>query len=237
MPSPYSDDFREKAIAAVDRGEKKSHICRMLGISRNTLDLWLKARAETGSFKAKRNYSRGPAPKIKNLEEFSKFACINGGKTQQQMAERWPEKISRITIGKALKRIGFTRKKKTYGYRERNEEQRAEFIKYISKYAYQRFVYVDEAGVDDTEDYPYGWCEKNQRYYDLKLGHKTERISMVAASCCRQIIAPITFTGYCNTQLIKMWVEFFLVPELLPGQIVRDGSGEFSQICSDQTIN
>lgn len=27
------------------------------------------------------------------------------------MAEQWPEKISRITIGKALKRIGFTRKK------------------------------------------------------------------------------------------------------------------------------
>ncbi|WP_413167812.1 hypothetical protein ACL6C3_14030 [Capilliphycus salinus ALCB114379] len=27
------------------------------------------------------------------------------------MAERWPEEISRITIGKALKRIGFTRKK------------------------------------------------------------------------------------------------------------------------------
>ncbi|NEP29547.1 MAG: IS630 family transposase, partial [Moorea sp. SIO3I6] len=74
-------------------------------------DLWLKARAETGSFKAKRNYSRGPAPKIQNLEEFRQFACINGGKTQQQMAEKWPEKISRITIGKALKRIGFTRKK------------------------------------------------------------------------------------------------------------------------------
>jgi len=115
MPSPYSDDFREKAIAAVDRGEKKSHICRILGISRNTLDLWLKARAETGSFKAKRNYSRGPAPKIKNLEEFRQFACLNGGKTQQQMAERWPEKISRITIGKALNRIGFTRKKKLTG--------------------------------------------------------------------------------------------------------------------------
>ncbi|NEQ88462.1 MAG: hypothetical protein F6K26_53665 [Moorea sp. SIO2I5] len=93
-------------------------------------------------------------------------------------------------------------------------------MKYISKYAYQRFVYVDEALGDDTEDYPYGWCDKNQRYYDLKLGHKTERISLVAASCCRQIIAPITFTGYCNTQLIKMWGEFFLVPELLPGQIV-----------------
>lgn len=161
MPSPYSDDLREKAIAGVDRGEKKSHVCRMFKISRNTLDLWLKARAETGSFKAKQNYSRGPAPKIQNLEEFRQFAQKNGGRTQQEMAEQWPEKISRITIGKALKRINFTRKK-TYGYRERNQQQRSELIKYISQYAQQRLVYVDEAGVDDTEDYPYGWCEKSR---------------------------------------------------------------------------
>ncbi|NET83073.1 MAG: hypothetical protein F6J94_14410 [Moorea sp. SIO1F2] len=58
------------------------------------------------------------------------------------------------------------------------------------------------------------------RYYDLKLGHKTERISMVGATSSGQIIAPMTFVGYCNTNLIEMWVEFFLMPELLPGQIV-----------------
>lgn len=87
-------------------------------------------------------------------------------------------------------------------------------------YAKERLLYVDEAGVDDTEDYPYGWCEKGERDEELKLGHKTERISMVAASCCGQIIAPMTFTGYCNAQLIESWVECFLVPELLPGQIV-----------------
>ena len=110
--------------------------------------------------------------------------------------------------------------KKTYGYKERNEEEREKFIKYIRQYAKQRIVYVDEAGVDDTEDYPYGWCEKSQRYYDLKLGHKTERISMVGATLSGQIIAPMTFVGYCNTNLIEMWVEFFLMPELLPGQIV-----------------
>lgn len=117
--------------------------------------------------------------------------------------------------------------KKTYGYRERSEEERSKFIKYISQYAPERMVYVDEAGTDDTEDYPYGWCAQGERYYDFKLGHKTERISMVAASCCRQVIAPMTFVGYCNTKLIEMWVEFFLLPELLPGQIVIMDNASF----------
>ncbi len=83
MPSPYSDDLREKASACVDRADKKSHVCQMLKISRNTLDLWPKARAKTGSFKAKRNYSRGAAPKIPNLEEFRQFAQKNGDRTQK----------------------------------------------------------------------------------------------------------------------------------------------------------
>ncbi|WP_367142212.1 hypothetical protein [Moorena sp. SIO1F2] len=43
---------------------------------------------------------------------------------------------------------------------------------------------------------------------------------MVGATSSGQIIAPMTFVGYCNTNLIEMWVEFFLMPELLPGQIV-----------------
>jgi hypothetical protein len=39
MPAPYSYDLRTKAIEAVQRGERKSAVCRMLQISRNTLAL------------------------------------------------------------------------------------------------------------------------------------------------------------------------------------------------------
>jgi len=81
-------------------------------------------------------------------------------------------------------------------------------------------VYLDEAGVDDTEDYPYGYCLESERFHALKLGHRTERISMVAAWCDRQVLAPMTFKGHCNTELFEAWVEQFLVPELCPGQVV-----------------
>ncbi|MGK7924018.1 MAG: helix-turn-helix domain-containing protein, partial [Spirulina sp.] len=42
MPTAYSYDFRKKAIETYKRGERKIEICRLLNISRNTLDLWLK---------------------------------------------------------------------------------------------------------------------------------------------------------------------------------------------------
>ena len=113
----------------------------MLKISRNPLELWLKARAETGSFQAKRNYSRGLATKIQNLEEFHQFAQKNGGRTQEEMAERCPEKISRITISKALKRIGFTRKKLTVTEKEQNAH-RADQIKQLIEMAGCSLVFL-----------------------------------------------------------------------------------------------
>jgi transposase len=84
----------------------------MFTISRNTLDLWLKRREQTGSISAIREYARGPEPKIANLDAFRRFAQQHGQLTQQAMAQQWTEPISDRTIGKALKRIGFTRKKR-----------------------------------------------------------------------------------------------------------------------------
>lgn len=110
MPAAYSLDLRLKALAAVDRGEKKSHVSRTLSISRNTLDLWLKRREQTGS-PAAQVYQRGPAPKINDLNAFREFAEREGHRTALEMAQLWPEPVSDVTLGKALKRIEFTRKK------------------------------------------------------------------------------------------------------------------------------
>lgn len=112
MAFPYSDDLRQKAVDAVDRGERKSQVCRLLNISRNTLDLWLKRRQQTGTVGAIRDYRRGPQSKIADLEQFREFVQQHGHLSQQDMAEQWTEPISDRTIGKALKRIEFTRKKR-----------------------------------------------------------------------------------------------------------------------------
>jgi transposase len=111
MARAYSMDLREKAVSAMDRGEKKSQICRTLNISRNTLDLWLKRRAEKGTI-APCNYRRGVSPKINDLEAFKAFAQKYGHLTQQEMADKWHQPVSRVLIGQALRKINFTRKKK-----------------------------------------------------------------------------------------------------------------------------
>lgn len=111
MPAPYSYDLRMKVIKAIDEGMIKTQVSRIFKISRNTINLWLKRRKETGDYQAKEGYQLGHGAKITDLENFREFARQHGHQTQEEMAQAWAEDISDKTIGKALKKIGFTRKK------------------------------------------------------------------------------------------------------------------------------
>lgn len=131
MGAAYSYDLRMKAIEAVKRGEQKSHVSRLLKISRNTLDLWIKREKETGSVRATERSPRG-ARKIKDQARFQEFVRENCDKTQGQMAELWGDDVTQQNISHTLKKLGITRKK-NYGYRERNEEERIKFQEQLSK--------------------------------------------------------------------------------------------------------
>ncbi len=112
MPAPYSYELRQKAIASVERGEKKTVICRIFNISRNTLDLWLKRKKQTGDFAAIHHESGGKTPKIKDWEQFEQFVLKHNHKTQSQIAELWGDNLTQQNVSKACQKLGITRKKK-----------------------------------------------------------------------------------------------------------------------------
>jgi transposase len=112
MPAPYSEDLRQKAIAAVERGERKTDVSRMMNISRNTLDLWLKRKEQTGNCQAITNYQQGCRHKINDWQRFREFAQKHGDKTQGQMASLWGDNVTQQNISDALGKIGLSRKKR-----------------------------------------------------------------------------------------------------------------------------
>ena len=65
MAKPYSYDFRQKAMEAHELdGLKKREASELFNISRNTIDLWLQRKAETGDVQALPNRPRGNNHKI-----------------------------------------------------------------------------------------------------------------------------------------------------------------------------
>jgi transposase len=90
-----------------------------------------------------------------------------------------------------------------------------------------QIVYVDEAGIDNREEYPYGYCAVGQRFYALKSGKRTERVSWVTALRQGNLFAPMTFTGSCNRNLFEMWLEECLVPKLQRGDVIVIDNASF----------
>ena len=136
-------------------------------------------------------------------------------KTPIEMAELWTGDISQRTISRALQKIRFTRKKKTYGYQERDEQKRAEFAKQLETVSEEQLVYADEAGMDARDNYAYGYSPKGDRRNTLKSGRRTGRVNMIAAWCGNQILAPFTIEGASNRTVFETWLETCLIPTLI----------------------
>lgn len=107
MAKPYSDDFRQKVIEAIELdGLKKSEASQLFHISRNTINLWFQRKAETGDVKVKPRQATQSRGKITDWEKFRAFVKAHGDKTQAEMAQLWAGEISQRTISRALQKIG-----------------------------------------------------------------------------------------------------------------------------------
>ncbi len=117
--------------------------------------------------------------------------------------------------------------KKTYGYRERSEEKRAEFARKLESVKASDIVYADEAGMDSRDDYSYGYSLQGERLYALKSGRRQGRVNMIAAWCNGELFAPFTVEGACNRNVFELWLSNCLIPNLKPGQILIIDNASF----------
>jgi hypothetical protein len=149
--------------------------------------LWLQRYAQTGDYQPKPNRPNTTKAKITDWEKFSQFAVMHGDKTQAQMAQLWSGNISKRTISRGLKKIGWSRKKDLWRERERDDAKRANFIQQLDLIPESQRVYVDESGMDARDDYAYGWCKRGQRFLALKSGRRTGRVNMIAARVSKTV--------------------------------------------------
>jgi transposase len=126
VPAAYSYDLRKKAIQALDEGESKTAVAKRFKIGRVTLYKWEKRRKETGDFQSKKLGNRGYNHKITDWNAFAEFIKKHGGKTQSEVAKLWGN-ISRQTIHRALKKFGFTRKKRLMDMKKETKKNELNF--------------------------------------------------------------------------------------------------------------
>lgn len=98
-------------------------------------------------------------------------------------------------------------------------------------------VYVDETGCDDRLQREYGWSVRGEPCFDRRVGHASERFSVVAAwQPDSGLVAPLSFDGTCHSRLFELWLRFMLCPTLRKGQVVILDNARFHRQKAVQRI-
>lgn len=81
-------------------------------------------------------------------------------------------------------------------------------------------VYIDEAGIDECLIKEYVYAPRGKKVLGFRSGKKFARENFIAAICNKAILAPMCFSGSCDTVLMIYWITYCLIPELRKGQYV-----------------
>ena len=104
--------------------------------------------------------------------------------------------------------------------RARIQRRRQQWKKYQGRIDPARLIFLDETWVKTNMAPLRGWFDKGQRLRaHAPYGH-WKTLTFVAALRVDRIEAPCLFDGPINKESFTEWVRHFLVPVLMPGDIV-----------------
>ena len=113
----YSEDLRLKALAALDRGMPRKEAVGTFDVSLATLKRWLKRRREGEGLTPKPSPGRTPRILATSEERRALWEQLeeNGDATLERHRELWEGRrgvrVSVATMSRAVRRLGWTRKK------------------------------------------------------------------------------------------------------------------------------
>lgn len=114
-------DLRERVITAVDRGLHIDEASKLFTVSRRVIYEWLELRKKTNSLAPKTGYQKGHSHTITDWDQFKSFANTYRHCTVKTMIVEWAKLTNVVAAAsvmeRALKKIGYTYKKKLWIHR------------------------------------------------------------------------------------------------------------------------
>lgn len=230
MPKPYSEDLREKLLAAWDRRElMQEDLARQFDVSVSYLRSIIRRRDLTGSSKPKAP-AGGVAPTLtpEHLTWLDEEIARTPDATHQELAERLAErgapKVSRQNIGRAVAKLGLTRKKKAKRAEEQKrpdvEQKRVAHAEMAPSLDLSQVHALDESGVRVGETRSHGLSKPGVRIEESVPTKHWEIVTMLGTLSLAGISTMVTVEGAIDGDFYLAYVEQVLVPVLVTGAIV-----------------
>lgn len=220
----YSEDLRERILRVVDLGCPRAEVAQLFGVSLATIKRYLKQRREEGHVRPKAIPGRPPKKRAQVEADVLPQLQVHDDATLEQHCAMWEqthsERVSRRTMSRAIMKLGWTRKKKSVGATERNEEERAAWREKASNLPTDALVFIDETGSNIALTPLYARAPKGERARGTTPRNRGKNTTLIAALSLSGIGAAMILPGSANTTAFELYVEQILAPSLYAGQVV-----------------
>lgn len=222
---PYSDDLRQHLLTAIQRGEHSlRQLAHLFSVSLSFIVRLQQRQRQTGSPQPK-PHGGGHPPRLNDqaCQLLLKLVRQQPDATLAELRDRLDISCSIMTIARALKRLGITRKKKTRQAQERDspkvQEQRAAFDRDMAAVSAEQLLFVDETGTTTDMSRTYARAPEGERVPASLPGQWTA-ITLIAGLRSTGVVAPLAFEGATDTLAFQTYVEKVLVPQIREGDVV-----------------
>lgn len=220
----YSQDMREHILRAVDQGISRTEIIRIFGVSEPTIKRYLKLRRETGSLAPKKIPGR-PKRKIGPLVDGLRPQLeAHPDATLEEHCRLWEAetgvRVSSSTMGRAIQRLKWTRKKKTLKASEQKEEERQKFREQTKDTDADKLRIIDETGSNLALVRLYARAPRGKRARGIVTRKRGKNVTMITDLSLHGLGEAFMIDGAVNGELFEAYVEHIFTPTLAPGEIV-----------------
>jgi transposase len=221
---PFGSDLRLRIHEARQAGESTAEVAERFAVSTAFVRRLLQRFRQTGSL-APRRGGRGPAPKLTAHEAALRQAVRDRpDATPAEHRDRLRLPASRVTVWRAMRRLGLTRKKKSTRAAEQDRpdvaEARGRWPQKLAGVAPDDLVFLDETGANTAMQRTHGYAPKGERVAGKAPLGGWQAVTFVGALTAGGLVAPWALEGAMNGEWFLAYVEQVLVPALRPGMVV-----------------
>jgi transposase len=220
----YSNDLRERIVAAVQRGELSiRQIAHLFSVSLSCVVRLLQRQRRTGSVQPKPH--PGAPRKLDAAADARLLELVREqpDATLAELRDRLGVPCSLMTIARALQRHQITRKKKTLHAQEQDsprvQAQRRAFKKKMASVDPDHLVFVDESGANTGMTRTHGRAPQGERVKAAAPG-AWQNVTLIAGMRTSGVVAPMALPGAVDQVVFQTYVQEALVPELQKGDVV-----------------
>jgi transposase len=223
----YSVDLRWKIVDAVRRGLTKAEVARTrtFGLSRSSVKRYVKMDVEFGSLAPSK--PPGSTPKINGTTQqlleldLKERPAATLAQRCIYLLEMIGIRVGISTLWWALKRLGYSHKRRSVGAAERDEFDRAAWqVLVADQIEADRFVFVDEMGSNTSMYSLCAWSQRGQRVRCSVPRNRGKNTTLLASITTTGMGPSLAIEGSMDALVFETYVEQFLVANLRVGQVV-----------------